>query len=151
MREEVKKRALSLLDKRDYSRRMLHDKLTEKGATDAEADEVCGWLCELGAVNDERYAELVVRHYAAKGFGPRRIREELFRRGIEKDLWETVMEELPESDDTVFRLLCQKLRGTECSREDLQRAQSFLLRRGYSWEEIRPAMERYQTNCEDDL
>ena len=151
MDESAKKRALALLEKRDYSRKMLLDKLTEKGASPEAAAEVCDWLCDLGVVNDERFAALVVRHYAAKGFGERRIREELYRRGIAREFWDEAMAEAPESDDTVHRLLSQKLRGWDGDPSLLQRAQGYLLRRGYSWEEIRSALERYQSENEDLL
>ena len=93
-------------------------------------------------MNDERYAGLVVRHYAAKGYGRRRIRDELYRRGIDRELWDAALDELPETDDTVDRLLGAKLRG-DVSPEGLQRAQSYLLRRGYSWDEVCAATERY--------
>lgn len=149
MNEETRKQALRLLDKRDYSRKMLLDKLTEKGAEESDALEVVDWLCEIGAVSDTRYAELLVRHYSMKGYGPRRIRDELYRRGIERDLWDEALSGMPETDDTVYRLLSGKLRGTAGAPEDLQKAQNTLLRRGYSWEEIRTAMERYRTESED--
>ena len=148
MNEGAKKRALSLLDKRDYSRKMLVDKLTEKGVAEEEAAEVADWLCSLGVVNDERYAGLVVRHYAQKGYGPRRIREELYRRGIDRELWDNALDELPMSDDTVYRLLNNRLRGSRTP-EDMERARSYLLRRGYSWEEVRGACERYQSENEE--
>lgn len=148
MNEGAKKQALSLLDKRDYSRKMLVDKLTEKGVAEEEAAEVADWLCSLGVVNDERYAGLVVRHYAQKGYGPRRIREELYRRGIDRELWDNALDELPMSDDTVYRLLNNRLRGSMAP-EDLERARSYLLRRGYSWEEVRGACERYQSENEE--
>ena len=61
------------------------------------------------------------------------------------------MAEAPESDDTVYRLLSQKLRGWDGDPSLLQRAQGYLLRRGYSWEEIRSALERYQSENEDLL
>jgi len=93
-------------------------------------------------VNDERFAGLVVRHYAAKGYGKRRICDELYRRGIDRELWDAALDELPETDDTVDRLLGAKLRG-DVSPEGLQRAQGYLLRRGYSWDDIRAATERY--------
>jgi len=148
MNEEAKKRALRLLEKRDYSRKMLLDKLTEKGVGESDALEVVDWLCEIGAVNDSRYAELIVRHYSQKGYGVRRVREELFRRGIHRDLWEEALSSLPEADDTVYRLLSGRLRGTDCRPEDIQRVQNALLRRGYSWEEIRTALERYKSEIE---
>ena len=142
MNEEAKARALKILERRDVSRKMLLDKLAEKGVADADAEEVADWLCGLGVVNDERFAGLVVRHYAAKGYGERRIREELYRRGIDRELWDAALEELTGSDERLDRLLGAKLRG-DASPENLQRTQNYLLRRGYSWEDIREATERY--------
>ena len=142
MNEEAKARALKILERRDVSRKMLLDKLTEKGVADADAEEVADWLCGLGVVNDERFAGLIVRHYAAKGYGERRIREELYRRGINRELWDAALEELTGSDERLDRLLGAKLRG-DASPENLQRTQNYLLRRGYSWEDVREATERY--------
>ena len=142
MNEEAKARALKILERRDVSRKMLLDKLTEKGVADADAEEVADWLCGLGVVNDERFAGLVVRHYAAKGYGERRIREELYRRGIDRELWDAALEELTGSDERLDRLLGAKLRG-DAAPENLQRTQNYLLRRGYSWEDVREATERY--------
>ena len=71
-----------------------------------------------------------------------RICDELYRRGIDRELWDAALDELPETDDTVDRLLGAKLRG-DVSPEGLQRAQGYLLRRGYSWDDIRAATERY--------
>ena len=142
MNDEAKQRALKILERRDVSRKMLLDKLTEKGIAETDAAEVADWLCALGVVDDERFAGLVVRHYAGKGYGERRIREELYRRGIDRDLWDAALNELPETDDTINRLLGARLRG-DTSPESFQRAQGYLLRRGYSWDEIRAATERY--------
>ena len=151
MNEEVKAHALRILEKRDVSRAMLLERLMKKGAPEADADEVADWLCSLGVVDDRRYSELVVRHYAARGYGLRRIREELHRHGIPRELWEEALEALPETEDTVYTLLCQKLRGTGREPKDLQRAQGFLLRRGYSWEEIRAALDRFTAENEENL
>ena len=142
MNDEARQQALKILERRDVSRKMLLDKLTEKGISYADAEEVADWLCGLGVVNDERYAGLVVRHYAAKGYGRRRIRDELYRRGIDREFWDGALAELPETNDTVDRLLSLRLRG-DVSPEALQRAQSYLLRRGYSWDEVCAATERY--------
>ena len=151
MNEAAKKRALSLLEKRDYSRKMLLDKLTEKGASEPEATEICDWLCDLGVVDDARYAALAVRHYAAKGYGERRIRDELFRRGVPRELWDEALSQLPENDDAAYRLLCQKLRGWNGDPAGLQRAQGALLRRGFSWDDVRAALERFRSENEDLL
>ena len=150
MNEDAKKRALAILEKRDVSRQMLLDKLKEKDISPADAEEVADWLGSLGVIDDERFASLVVRHYAAKGYGEKRIREELYRRGIDRALWDAALREMPEADDTVFRLYAQKLRGTDGGDAARRRAQNYLLRRGYSWDEVRLAAERFQRETEEE-
>ena len=147
MNPEAKARALSLLDKRDYSRKMLIDKISEKAISTADAEEVADWLCSLGVVDDSRYAGMIVRHYAAKGYGQRRICEELYRRGIAKELWDAALEEMPESDEAIEKILRSKLRG-DYSPESRKIAAAAAQRRGYGWEEIRTAMERLQSEDE---
>ena len=51
--------------------------------TGNKLDPTVAWLVGLGYINDREYAGMVVRHYAAKGYGARRVRDELRRRGIE--------------------------------------------------------------------
>lgn len=148
MNEEVKAKAFRIVEKREVSRRMLIDKLIEKGASPEDAQEVADRLCELRVIDDERFAGMVVRHYAAKGYGRRRIQEELYRRGIDRELWDGALEEMPEEDDTAYRLLCRRLRG-DTSPEAMKKAAAALQRRGFGWDEVRPAMERYQSEIEE--
>ena len=107
-------------------------------------------MAELGFVNDENYAAMVVRHYAAKGYGRARIREELRRRKLPRELWDAALEELPEQSDTVERLLMQKLRGRAPEGAELRRACAALIRRGFSWEEVSSAAKRLSHGLELD-
>ena len=141
MNDEAKNRALKILEKRDVSRKMLIDKLTEKGISEADAEEVADWLTELRVIDDARYAGLVVRHYAAKGYGERRIKDELYHRGVPREYWEEALEEMPEQDDTLERFIRSRLRGAEPSQENLKKIINALLRRGHSWEDISAAVE----------
>ena len=141
-RSRCRQRALRIIGTRAMSVRELTDRLKEKGETPDNAEDAAAWLEQMHLLDDAQYAAMCVRHYAAKGYGERRIREELFRRGIDRELWDAALAELPETDDTVDRLFAAKLRG-DASPENLQRTQNYLLRRGFSWEEIRAAAERY--------
>ena len=149
MNDEARQRALKILERRDVSRKMLLDKLTEKGISNTDAEEVADWLCGLGVVNDERFASLVVRHYAAKGYGAGRIRSELYRRGIPRELWDDALQELPEQDDQIDTLLRRRLRSDTPDRDELRRASDYLYRRGFGRDEIRAAIARYQDNYEE--
>ncbi len=145
----AKEKALQMLDKRDYSRAELLRKLAEKGFDETESAEAVDRLAELGFVDDARYAPIIVRHYAAKGCGAQRVRQELQKRGIPKKLWDEAMEQMPVQDDTVDRLLRSKLKSGAPDRSELKKAQDFLLRKGYGWDEIRAALARYNSEIED--
>ena len=139
-----KQRALRIIGARPMSVKELTDRLTEKGERPEDADASAQWLLEMHLLDDRQYAEMCVRHYAAKGYGPGRIRNELYRRGIPKDLWEDAMTELPEQNDQIDQLLRRKLRSEVPDKNELRKASDYLYRRGFRWEEIRAAIQRYQ-------
>lgn len=144
----ARQRALEMLDRRDYSRAELQRKLVEKGVGELEAESAVEYLVGLGFVNDLRYAELIVRQYAAKGCGARRVREELYRRGIDRDTMDAAMETMPEQDEALEKLLRQKLRGS-FDRADIKRATDSLLRKGYNYEEIASALRRLREEADE--
>ncbi len=148
--DAAKQKALSLLDRRDYSRAELMRRLAEKGFSESAAAQALDRLEELGFVDDARYAPIVVRHYAAKGFGAQRIRGELQRRGISRALWDSAMAEMPAQDETVDRLLRARLRGADPDdRDALRKATDALRRKGYGWDEISAAVERLRAASEE--
>ena len=150
--ESAKKRALRLLERRDYSRKELILKLTEKGAPLEDAEAVADRMIEQGVISDERYSRMLVRHYAAKGYGTCRIKQELYRHGIHTDLWEEAMEELPpppSQEEIIDKLFRSKLRSSEPDQKDIKKATDALLRRGFSWSEISASKQRVLNDCED--
>ncbi len=61
------------------------------------------------------------------------------------------MEEMPSQDESVDKLLRSRMRGAESTdRAALKRAADALLRRGYAWDEINAAVERYRAETEED-
>ena len=144
-----KQRALRIIGARPMSRKELSDRLREKGESLENAEQCVEWLTQLGLLDDTQYAAMCVRHYAAKGFGAGRIRSELFRRGIDRSLWEDALAELPEQDEQIDRLLHKKLRSPQPDRDELRKAADFLYRRGFRRDEISVALERYQLEQEE--
>ena len=145
-----RERALELISRRAMSRKELRDKLIQKGETEDTAEYCAEWLEENGFLDDEKsYAAAVARHYAAKGYGAGRVRSELSRRGIARELWDTAMEAMPEPDDKLEKFISSRLKDPQ-DRAQVQKISNALYRRGYSWEEIRSALRRYQAQIEDD-
>ena len=144
-RSRCRERALRIIGARPMSEKELRDRLVEKGETPDDAEEAVDWLRGLRLLNDAEYAAMCVRHYAAKGYGPGRIRSELYRRGVPRELWEDALEELPEQDGEIDRLLRKKLRGDVTDRDAVRKATDYLCRRGFKHEDIRAAVERLRT------
>lgn len=134
--------AADLIGRRAMSRRDLERKLREKGANEAEARYAAEWLEAIGALNDAEYAAALVRHYSGRGYGPARVREKLYEKGIPRELWEEALEQIPENEGQIDAFLAAKLRGREPDEKEKRRLTNALLRRGYPWGDIKAAWNR---------
>lgn len=141
-RSESRVKAARLASGRMMSRKELTDKLSRKGIDPDTAEETADWLESLGAVDDAAYAGIIARHYAASGYGPGWVRQELQKRGVSRELWDDALSQLPDSADAIDRFLQKKLSGRTPDRALLKKLSDALLRRGFSWSDIRPALNR---------
>lgn len=144
----ARNRAMELLSRRPMSEKELIDKLIRKGEDEETAADCARWLRENGFLNDESYAAAVARHYAAKGYGPGRVRAELSRRGVDRELWDDTLEAMPENTDKLDRFIAARLSDPE-DRDQVRKVSAALYRRGYSWEEIRSALRRFNAETEE--
>ena len=153
----VRDKALDLIAARPLSRKELADKLTARprdrekaaAATEEEAAAAADWLEEMGYLNDADYARRVVEHYSARGCGPAKLRDELYRRGVPRDCWDDALAAQEPPEGAIDALLQKRLRGADPSDpRALKRAADALARRGYRWEEIQEGLERYRALSE---
>lgn len=142
--EAAKKRALRILGDRYMSRREIERRLISKGELEDAAREAAAWLEDTGAINDREYAAMIGRHYTAKGYGLAKVRNELFRRGIPREMWDEVIAEAEKDgvDKSAIEFLRKRLNGSR-EKNDLYRASDALQRRGFSYEEARTAVKKY--------
>ena len=147
---DTKATAADLIGRKAMSRRDLERKLREKGANEAEARYAAQWLEAIGAIDDAAYAAALVRHCASRGYGPARIREKLYEKGVPRELWEEAMEEAPDNESQIERFLDSKLRGRMIDEKEKKRLVDGLLRRGYPWSDVKRVMSRMlETDFED--
>ena len=146
----VKATAADLIGKRAMSRTSLEKKLKEKGASEAEARYAAEWLEAIGAINDADYAALLVRHCADLGYGPARTREKLYEKGVPRELWDEALDQLPDNGEQIDRFLQSKLRGRMPDEKEKKRLTDALLRRGYSWGDVKAAWNRLGSETRED-
>ena len=137
-------KALKILGNRSLSVKELKKRLINKGESEETAQETVDWLCEIGLVDDAEYARSIVKHYIGKGYGMARVKNELFKRGIPRDMWDDALGEPDNADvnDAAYEFFKNKLKGSTES-GDMKRASDALIRRGFSYEEARLAKRRF--------
>ena len=131
---DCRDKALDLVGRRPHFRRELQQKLLDRGFPPSEVNDVLEDLARLGLLDDLQHAQDMATGYLTrKGFGPRRIRFELRRRGVEEqtaarvvaEVFEDPEEELRRARDVAGR---KSLRGAF----DRDRLARQLDRKGYS-------------------
>ncbi len=133
--------AVSLLARRDHSEKELINKLHQKGY-DEGAEAALEKLRNGGYVSDERFARLYTRELQTlKKYGKKRIEQELYRKGIERDIIREVLDETDFSESELVELIERKYGRYLSDEKGVQKAVNGLLRMGYSYGEIRDALK----------
>lgn len=141
--------AVALLSRRDHSEKELTFKLTQKGYG-KYGENVVMKLRAQGFLDDYRFATLFVRELInLKGYGRRRIEQELMRKGVSREIITEVLSETEFSDERLNELIKKKYLRYLDTEKGVQKAVNGLLRLGYSYGEIRDALSKYTENPED--
>lgn len=142
--DRARQKALRLLEGRDHCERELAEKLARGGFSRETAQGAAARMAELGLVNDEAYAQsLADELFRRKGYSPARIERELVSRGVGREIaFEAARAVEGDPLERLSLLLETKhagaYRGTE---KDRRRVVNALQRLGYSFSDIRRAME----------
>jgi regulatory protein len=141
--------ALAALGRRDMSRAELIDKLTRAGADEALAEDTADWLEGNRILDDARYADSIIRRYAGRGYGEGRIRDEMTKRGIDRQLRDEKLAELDDFGDAAYAFLKKRLSGIDPRGLEARGALDAARRRGFSWDQITAARDRCADDTED--
>ncbi len=139
-RSETRVRAANMISARPLSKKELTRRLVRRGAEEDDAGEAADYLEEIGALDDAAYAAMLVRHYSAQGWGPARIRDELYRRGVPREEWDAALTAAPDAQETLARVIASRVKGKALDERAYKRLSDALLRRGFSWGEVKTAL-----------
>ena len=142
---------LRFLSYRDHSEKEIINKLMQKGHKHEYAVSACEQLRDYGYINDERFAENYARNLVErKGMSIRGIKNELFRKGISREIADIVTENL--DIDPILRiidLLNSKYSRYLSDEKGIRKTVASLQRLGYRWSDINSALRRMELETED--
>ncbi len=138
-------KALAFLTSRPRSLREVRDRLKEKEIPPATIDAVITRLEGWGYIGDEGFARYWIENRSAnQPRGKRLLRQELWRKGVERETVDQVLAEAEIDESGAALVLARKrlgqLRGFD---EPTQRRRlgAFLQRRGYDWPTVKLALD----------
>lgn len=149
--EMAKDKALRLLEFRSHSERELKDKLRRAGAKDEDIEEILEFCRNYGFVNDRSYAISKAKDLKnLKKYGKKRIKAELYSKGIPAEYVEEAVSELDEDEeDMLLPLVEKKLRG-DFGKKNVDKCIRYFLYRGYSFGDIKNCIENIKQEYNEE-
>lgn len=140
----AKSKAIWLISQRDYSKKTLFYKLL-RDHEEEPVKRAVERMEELGLLDDEEYARkyakdlIEIKHLGLKG-----AKYKLMEKGIDKELAEQVLSEIETDPKEHIRLLIERKYEKDLHDEKgTRRAVSALMRKGYSWDDIKSVLEEF--------
>lgn len=134
-----------LLSRRDHSIKELKTKLL-RTVDEVNADKAIDKMIEYGYLNDEKYAENLVKYLSqSKNMSSYFIKQEMYKRGISSEIVADLFEEIQiDNVHSVEELILTKYKNKINSDDGIKKVISSLMRKGFSYYDIRKAFENIE-------
>ena len=145
-KKEAKDMALRFLSFRRRTEKQVKEKLQKKGFDEKTIKATIDKLKEFDLINDLEFATSWVKdRLSFKPRGRKLLKQELYKKGISKETIEQVTEELCQDEDKSALELLEKIKKRYKGLEPKvarRRMFGFLLRRGFSYETTKKALNQ---------
>ncbi len=143
--------AVSLLSRRDHSYNELLNKLRQKGFKQG-AEQALSKLQSQGYIDDERFAQIYVRELISfKNYGKRRIEQELYKKGIEREIIKNTLDDAEFPEERLADIIRKKYLRYLSDEKGVRKTVNALLRLGYSYGDIRDALAEINDELEIEV
>lgn len=138
----AKQRAIWYLSRGDNSEKGLYKKLC-RNFSEKAADFAVKQMADKGYINDITYAERLIKKYDDKNVSARQARAKLFEKSVPANIVEEVLSGYFEGDgERAYNLICEKYSKKVQDAEERKKVFSALLRKGFSFSDIKHAMDK---------
>ena len=131
------------LSYRMLSEKQLYDKIIAKGFSEENAEYAVELFKKYGGINDEEYCESLIRTYKAKGYGEKRIAQKLREAGKDRELSSERMEDFEPDYSKMQKYIASKIKTENPDRQTVKKVIDGLLRKGFSFAQVKEALNKY--------
>ena len=147
--EQVKEKALRLLEFRAHAEGELFQKLRRQGASEEHIQEVLSFCKEYGFINDADFAMRKARDlYNIKKYGKHRIIQELRAKGISSALVDEAVSQIDFDENSLKPMIEKKLKG-DFDKKNIDKCIRYFIYRGYDFGEIKQCIEELKGEIDD--
>lgn len=138
------KKALNFLKVRNHFAEEIRKKLRLRKVDDEIIDKVLDFLSKEKLLDDNKAIQQYVTEMISKNFGPIKIKNELHKRGIQKDIIDSLINSM---DESIFRTSAKKtlekyLKNKKVlTKNDLSKIYRYLFSKGFNYEIINRLFE----------
>ena len=137
------KKALNYISKVMKTAGQVKKYLQDKGYISSIIEKVILKLSEYKYLDDENYARLYIKD-KKNSSGKLKLQQELYKKGIKKEIIEKVIKEIPSQSEEISALVEKYMRKKEVTIKEIQKLYAYLMHRGFSYEEIKPFLKGWE-------
>lgn len=148
--KRAKSRALWYLSRADHSKKALWQKLIKGGFSKEAVDSAVERMEELGLLDDEKLAIRLTEYYLSQNMSRKEAYHKLLLKGIQSSLAKEIVfchqdDETEKIKDLISVKYASKLEGEE----NVKKVYAALVRKGFSFTDIRKALREYSEELEN--
>lgn len=148
--KRAKNRALWYLSRGDLSQKKLTEKLIQGGFMPEAAKIAVQRMIELSLIDDTRLAKRLYEYLSEGGASKREILYKLQSKGIPTDVAKQIIEQDDNDEkDKLEKLIKTKYASKLQSEENVKKVFAALIRKGYSFSDVREALKAYSEELEN--
>ena len=138
-----------ILSRRDHSRKELKDKAYKKGYSGRFLESILDKFEQKEYIDDRKFAlKFTADKFEFNNWGPYKIRNHLFKKGIQKNLAEEAIKKVFESEaikESMLELIKKKKKRYQREPEEKRKKKvfDFLMRKGYNSDDIFKHMDTF--------
>lgn len=146
----AKNRGMWFLDRADYSEKTLYQKIVAGGISGTAAARAVERFKQIGILSDEKLAARLAQQMSDSNISKREAFSKLYNKGIPTNVIKCALEETPfDETQQIEAVIRKKYQNKMSNKQEIQKVYAALIRKGFSYAEVRDAIKKYTTQIEN--